>query len=120
MIGNNKEWLQNLKPGDKVIVKRQRYRGDIIGVVERITKTLLILENGTRFRRRDGNTPGDGYYSSLQWLREYSQEEGERIEREQTVRRMVCTLNNIQWENLPLNVLLQVEALVKGVEKENG
>jgi bifunctional DNA-binding transcriptional regulator/antitoxin component of YhaV-PrlF toxin-antitoxin module len=50
------EWLLDLKPGDQVIVTSSGYaQGDYIDIVERITKTQIILKKYmNKFRRESG------------------------------------------------------------------
>ena len=49
----NKEWLESLKPGDMVALHGS-YDSVIIRVVDRLTKTQIILDNGSKFRRDSG------------------------------------------------------------------
>lgn len=51
------EWLDSLTTGDTVIVNG-RHRSSL-SKVERLTKTLIILENGERFRKKGGRKSGD-------------------------------------------------------------
>lgn len=54
---DNKEWLANLKAGDKVLVSLGNGWGKRIQLdeVERVTKTQVVLKsNVRRFRRDDG------------------------------------------------------------------
>ncbi|MCG5512787.1 hypothetical protein [Ectothiorhodospira shaposhnikovii] len=51
-------WLESLKPGDKVVVKRFNYGHSSISldVVDRVTRTQILLKSsGRRFRRTTGN-----------------------------------------------------------------
>lgn len=53
---SNKEWLANLKVGDKVaILVRNGYRS---GVVSRLTKTQIVLKDGNKFNRESGYLVG--------------------------------------------------------------
>lgn len=54
------KWIDNLKPGDTVAVVE--YGKARIRTVERVTKTLVVLVNGSRFRRSDGLTPGESMW----------------------------------------------------------
>lgn len=58
-----REWLANVKAGDKVFVTSRWGAGEI-ETVERTTKTLIILSRGQKYRRSDGYQPGsDRYYA---------------------------------------------------------
>ena len=45
--------MEHIKPGDRVLVRNRLTDG--IATVERVTKTQIILSNGTRYRRWDGS-----------------------------------------------------------------
>jgi hypothetical protein len=49
------DWLEELKPGDKVLYGS--HRDDSIGVVERVTPTQIIV-GGTRYNRKTGRRVG--------------------------------------------------------------
>ena len=60
-----KEWLQNLKVGDEVLYTpslNSYKRNKSLEKVGRITKTLIILENGNRFNKSTGYAPGDTWF----------------------------------------------------------
>lgn len=69
-------WLNDLKPGDVVgvssgFIKQHRRRT----TVERVTKALVVVVDGTRYWKKNGRRVGDGglYTSHLcQWTREFS------------------------------------------------
>lgn len=64
MINKCDEWLSNLKVGDEVVIMQRTYADSlIIHHVTRITKTMIVCGN-YRFRRLDGCSPGDGFYTS--------------------------------------------------------
>lgn len=56
---DNKEFLDNLKTGDKLCVD-----GDRIGVVSKITKTMIILDSGLRFNKKTGFSTGNNLYGN--------------------------------------------------------
>jgi hypothetical protein len=60
---NVEEWLKNLKVGDKVALNGS-YNNLLIRVVSRITKTLIILDTGGRFKRDTGYVVGGNIWSS--------------------------------------------------------
>jgi len=58
------DWLAGLKVGDEVVVRNYRMGGDYLESVAAATKTTVTLENGTKFRRKDGEkTPRDQWYN---------------------------------------------------------
>lgn len=59
-----KDWLQSLKPGDFVIASG---RHDHLRTVARITPTTIILNNETKFRRKDGKQIGADVWYPV-WL----------------------------------------------------
>lgn len=54
--------MEHIKPGDRVRVGNGLT--DSIGTVERTTKTQIILRDGTRYRRKDGEEVGRDTWSS--------------------------------------------------------
>lgn len=48
----NKEWLEGLKAGDKVVVHGRHYNH--ILDIARLTPTQFVLSDGSRFSRKDG------------------------------------------------------------------
>lgn len=59
-------WLTELQPNDLVLVSK-RYNKSV-EVIDRITKTMIILKNGQRFSIKSGNKVGDHelYFSFLE------------------------------------------------------
>lgn len=53
--------MEHIKPGDRVLVKTRTF--DSIAEVERVTKTQIIVRNGTRYRRTDGAKIGRDAWS---------------------------------------------------------
>jgi hypothetical protein len=58
-------WLENLKPGDKVVLSRG-LGTHWLNTVERVTKTLIILANGSRYRKKDGQLAGESMFGHSQ------------------------------------------------------
>lgn len=54
--------MEHIKPGDRVLVRNRLTDG--IATVERVTKTQIVLRNGTRYRRRDGSEVGRDTWST--------------------------------------------------------
>jgi len=57
-----KEWLENLKVGDRVIVESSN--NPRLEKVERITKTMIILHKHSRFDKKWGSLMGGGVWCS--------------------------------------------------------
>ena len=67
---NTVEWLQSLKRGDKVIVYgRTIADNEIIETVARVTRTQIVLADGSKHRKKDGYRCG---YEK--WRRVYIEE----------------------------------------------
>lgn len=52
------EWLAGLKVGDPVVVRTGFPEMKRVHRIARFTKTLIVLDDGWRFRRKNGWTPG--------------------------------------------------------------
>jgi hypothetical protein len=60
MTTEREQWLAGLKVGDEVVVRNYRTGGDYLRSVAAANKTTVALDNGTEFRREDGEkTPRD-------------------------------------------------------------
>lgn len=53
--------MEHIKPGDRVLAGH--HPSDKIATVERVTKTQIILRNGSRYRREDGREMGRDIWS---------------------------------------------------------
>ena len=53
-------WLDDLKPGDKVMIRIDRGRDDTVAVAEiaKVTKTQIVTATNERYRRYDGKLVG--------------------------------------------------------------
>jgi len=76
-----KDFLLYLKPGDEVIVSSSGHiRKDYIARIERLTKTQIVLDNGIRYRRKNGIMVGSDRWCSSS-LVEYNEKRAEIIDR---------------------------------------
>jgi len=85
-----KEWLNKLKPGDKVYLDRG-YNGHSVESVSRITATQIVIKINDRyeirFRIKDGfEVGGDSWHHSI--LRELTPRLIDKIRMENKVRKM--------------------------------
>lgn len=103
----NDEWLQKLKAGDEVVVRRGYVYGDYrLSTVERVTSTLVIV-NGLNYRKRDGYTQGKSYQRCQ--LMEPAQELRDKIETSELLNRLSRTG---VFDKLPLDSLRQINAIL--------
>ena len=56
-----KDWLQSLKPGDKVAIETIN-GGYVFRTVVRLTKTQIVLDNSQRFYISSGLSVGGSFY----------------------------------------------------------
>ncbi|KKL03903.1 hypothetical protein LCGC14_2621460 [marine sediment metagenome] len=104
-----KEWLENLKVGDRVVINTTSYgsQGDnSVSVVERLTKTLIITKGGRKFRRNDGLSPGGEW--SKDTLQEPTPEAVDRIRQANLANK----LRHYDWKPLPLATLRAIYDLL--------
>ena len=101
-----KNELNNVKPGDKVIVNTQLHKG--IEVVERTTATLVITKYH-RFNKKSGKALGGDTWSYV-WARIGTEEEVEQIQKEAYRRNLISKCNGIQFNKLSNS---QLEAILK-------
>jgi len=106
-------WLNELKPGQTVIVG-PKGAGDFatLDTVDRITPTQIITHHGMRFRRKNGReVSGDQWWWSS--LEEPTPEAVARVRADLKRRRMLAYLRDVKWSELSSEVLERAVALVK-------
>jgi hypothetical protein len=110
----SKEWIENLKVGDKVIeVNSRQYTPDSIDTVERLTKTMIVLEKACgRFNRR-GFEVGDTTWGGSH-LVEATPERIVILQEEIKKRLLVNRLGSLDWTKLPTDHLQRVWEVVIG------
>lgn len=99
------DWLDKLKLGDEVIVCGG-FDDGYPAKVKRFTKTLIILEDDSRFRKKYGGQQGSGYHRGF--LLQPSQERLDRI----LHRRWAVKLANYKWKNESLETLAKIVVLL--------
>ena len=111
---SDKDWLQNLKVGDKVI-EDLGFQGKSISIVVRFTKTMIVVKNSkgceTRYRK-DGFTPGDHTYG-LHMLRQATSEALAKFEEERYRQVFQNKLSHLSWADVPLEKIKQIRELVE-------
>lgn len=105
------EWLQNLKPGDKVVVGVGNGSYSRIEAVDRVTATQIII-GGARYRKNNGYRVGDGWNSGS--LKEPTKAMLDEIELRSLRSKASSVLDEIA-RNIP-KTIKQVKALIAAVE----
>jgi hypothetical protein len=107
----DKDWLQELKPGDEVAVDHGRRR--IIEEVERVTATQIVV-GGTRFNRQTGDAIGvKGRWSSSARLKPATDKERAEIEHLDLARRLGW-MEVGDWHSVPVEKLRAVVTILDG------
>jgi hypothetical protein len=111
------EWLEKLKDGDVVIVTGGGgCQPDRIGVVDRLTKTQIVLKGGARYRRTSGREVGGSTWFSTH-LVEPEADRVDKIREAQERRRMVEALHNVKYNEMSMPDLRAVFAALPRVKK---
>lgn len=110
-------WLENLKPGDKVIVRKcdRYYQIDEIKIIKTIGKTLISLEGWdgqTRFRVSDGYSVHGGTFDSYK-LFPATEEHINKIEQQKQKLGLVRKIEKCDFSKLPLEALKQILEVVE-------
>lgn len=114
-------FLKRLKPGDDVIVY---YGGGVggdrreVAKVQRLTKTLIVLDNGLKFLKSSGRKYGGGSGRTWTCLEEATPDKVAQVMAEQRKLCMVRFLSGVNWASLPVDVLEKVGAIVKQTKGE--
>ena len=98
---NEKEWLAGLQPGDQVVVCG-RWDNKIC-TVERLTKTQIVLKNGSKFRKFGGSLVGKDSFN-FSYLRSPSEQRVNDI-----MHHNACDkISKVKWKALDLETLNKV------------
>lgn len=108
----DRDWLASVRSG-LVVVRNGRSGTDSIRRIARTTPTQIVLEDGSKYRRADGDQvgAGDRYFSNR--IRQGTNEELQAIAAEAKRVRYAKSLAHRNWLNLPLSVLEQVNAVLE-------
>lgn len=97
-------WLEELKPGDSVVVSAGLGK-ESIGKVARVTKTMIILDSGSRFERgRFGSSVGSGSSFHRSHLTEATSEARDRVRHA----KLANSLRRVDWNTLSIETLERV------------
>lgn len=109
-------WLEELKPGDRVLVRNRCQPHDRIETIKTIGKKLISLEgweDKTRFRVDGGRSvSGDSYNCS--WLHPATEEAIEKIEEQKQKLEAIKKLQEVNFGKLPLEKLKQILKILEG------
>ena len=112
-----KAWLDSLQPGDTWTYAYTRgyssQRGVCTVTVEKLTKTQIVLLDGTRYRRSDGGKVGGSYVDKL--YGPSRPEELQQVADEREHRRLAMELDGVNWLRFPKDKLEAVLKVIKEV-----
>lgn len=114
-MSNN--WLESLKPGDRVIVKQcdRYYQNDRIEIVKSVGKKFISLQDfSTRFLVEDGSSVASRDQPHRYQLLPATEDAIAEIDRQKQKRELVEKLKKVNFEKLPLQALQQIN---HGIEK---
>jgi len=113
MAKDDNNWLQNLKPGDSVIVSPgATYTPDYVAMVTRTTATQIHIGN-VKFRRTNGREVGGDRWHSAD-LREPTPDALAAVRLREHKARLLSKFRETRWGRLPLSVLEEIERMVDG------
>lgn len=112
--------LKDLVAGDKVVVY-DKYDNRRIAIVERITKTLVVVNN-IKYRKSDGFASGESYIFSRRIEIPKDEEQTKAIKLEYRKRIIIHRIHNLNLNDYPLekNVILSDEELELLITQEIG
>jgi hypothetical protein len=103
------------------VEKRTVVRGKepiMVLAVRKVGKTCITLEDGSRWRLRDGQPYGHQGWGLVRAIREYRPGDEGRVAYLQAIDAAVLRLNRVNWRRLPLMALERVEAAIKASEPD--
>nr|DAH67319.1 MAG TPA: hypothetical protein [Caudoviricetes sp.] len=98
--------LKDLKVGDKVIIYSE-YGNRDISIIERITKTLVVVK-GNKYRKSDGFRYGTILYTSERIEAPKDEEQKKRIELEYRKKIIIHRIRNFNLNDYPIDVLEKI------------
>lgn len=110
-----KAWLDSLQPGDTWTYAYTRLyssqRGVCTVTVDKLTKTRIVLLDGTRYRRSDGGKVGGSYFDKLHGPSR--PEELQQVAEEREHHRLAVELEGVEWRNIVKDKLKAVLKIIK-------
>lgn len=110
------KFVADLKKGDQVVVNNIFYNPKV-KTVERTTKTLVVLDNGTRFKRTNGDASGMGNTFHSSWLAEGTPEAIAEVKDQNRRNQLVNYFAETIWRKLPTSDLEEIAKLVRDKRK---
>lgn len=111
---DKREWLDNLKSGDTFYqVSQSRYtRHDYLTkmTVQKRTATQIVMEDGKRYNKNTGKRVGGGQFEYLQLPP--SDDIIQRMINEARERRVLISLQKIDWHNVDVDIRQRIYALL--------
>lgn len=107
----NKEWLESLKPGDKVVVSSNY--GASIQLVARTTKTQILLDTGLKFKRDSGYRIG-----SRMWDSANIEPLTDKIRKELNHQILKVKIGRVNFQTLSADKIKRILAIVSDDENE--
>lgn len=103
------EWIDELEIGDKVVVSPQ-FHLKYIDKVKRITKTLIITANGSRFSKIWGSTPGNSWTPTS--IAKFSTEKEQEINELKQKSMIIKKIQQISYSELSLKTLEKINTVI--------
>lgn len=98
-------WVNNLKIGDKVIIKAH-YNSAYVDEISKITKTLLCTKKGSRFNKIHLTCPGTNWSPTR--LQQYSKTKHKKIQNAATKQKLLIKIHKITFAELTIKQLQKI------------
>jgi hypothetical protein len=115
-VSAHDEWLVGLAAGDEVAIVSRGWGGTNVRfqLVERTTKTLVILGDGGRYRKATGRPPASDHRSdSLSRPTQKLRDHRERCD-------LVRKVGTVKWREVDLDTLRAVDAAIQAAAPPKG
>ena len=99
--------MKELQVGDEIVVVSGYGQRKSMQIVERLTKTMIVTNDGRRFSKTNWQEVGPDSFSGA-FLTEVTESQKNEIKRAKLIRR----LNNVKWEELTDRQLTDVYVVV--------
>ena len=112
----NNDFLKDLKPGDKVIVRR--VYGARVDTIEHITPTGQIKVKGDTYRFKNGERMGRGMWDKIVYLEPWSEAAEQKIKEEQRRAHMADYLNTLKFDFFSYTKLTKIMEIVEAKDDD--
>ena len=113
MDADRRIWLDSLKAGSEVLLKGRSSRN--IVKVQRLTPAQIVIDNATRFRRKDGEEVG-GQSFNRRDIEPVLQEDRDAAEAERLKRRLIAFLQAYTASAGSLPLMKRLDAAITAPE----